>query len=416
MSIEDQIIALDNSEEYQKLTRYYGTESFFNTLCIARKELIHSQFISWLLNPNSNHALGYFPLRKFLQMIAKISRLDVNKSKLNTYYFQKFMVQDYKIIGTTEINTEVCAEIEKKKGRIDILVNIPISFDGKKKKLPIVIENKVFSAEHDRQTELYKEWILNKCKNEPEEYYDPIFVFLSIKNLSEVKCDSPDYLKVNYQNLLDYVLEPCMLRESSAEGNLMIKNYIRCLSIGRINFDDKSERKQIKEKIMAMSNEEKELLVNFYNKNRDLFDSVIKLLSDNEDINEEVRDSMKKVVDGISKYKFDGNEYYMGPCALAVVKKYAEDNREVNLKKLQDIFGKKVVKSVTDDNVKKLNGQKRYSAKYDGDGNIKIDDPETVISLADGDKVVVSNQWYKNKNFPKFIEDARKVGMNIEAC
>lgn len=55
--IKASIVKMHNSQEYLQLINYYSTESFFKTLGISREEKVHSNFLAWLLSPQSNHKL-----------------------------------------------------------------------------------------------------------------------------------------------------------------------------------------------------------------------------------------------------------------------------------------------------------------------------------------------------------------------
>ena len=68
----EQIINLNNSEEFKLLSRYYKKKSFFNILGISRKETIHSYFLHWLFSPDESHELGSFALRRLLELIVLV--------------------------------------------------------------------------------------------------------------------------------------------------------------------------------------------------------------------------------------------------------------------------------------------------------------------------------------------------------
>ena len=155
---------------------------------------------------------------------------------------------------------------------------------------------------------------------------------------------------------------------------------------------------------MAISEEERRILNDFVAKNRDLLCAVINELS--------VDDGVKAAItNGIRyQYEFLGNVYGVGPLVLAVVKKYVEDNPGCDFNKLQTAFpktlrgGDGVVQlsiNVSDKDKGKVGGKKRYFVASD-----------EIIPLSNGDEVLVSNQWTKEK-MPKFIEVANNLGYTI---
>lgn len=68
--IKKMIAAANNSNAFISLKKYYSQLSMLQISGKARDELSHSRFIAWLLNPESNHLLGFYPAKKFMQMIA----------------------------------------------------------------------------------------------------------------------------------------------------------------------------------------------------------------------------------------------------------------------------------------------------------------------------------------------------------
>lgn len=63
------LLKMINSEEYIRLKDYYTRETFWDATGTARLELPHSSFIHWLLNPDSTHGMGDYPLRKFIETV-----------------------------------------------------------------------------------------------------------------------------------------------------------------------------------------------------------------------------------------------------------------------------------------------------------------------------------------------------------
>ena len=126
--IKDAIVKMNNSEEYLELKKYYAEESFIKILHVSRDEKIHSNFIAWLLSPESHHELNYYPLQKFLQMLSVVAKKESNAlARFSDEYVDRFLLEDYELSESCEVRTEVpTGEIAgfDNKGRIDILINV----------------------------------------------------------------------------------------------------------------------------------------------------------------------------------------------------------------------------------------------------------------------------------------------------
>lgn len=420
--IRDAIVKMNNSEEYLALRKYYAEESLIKIIHASREEYVHSNFIAWLLNPSSHHELDYYPLQKLLQMLSVVAEKENNQEaqfpgKPEKEFVYKFLLGDFELSESCEVQTEVyggSVEGFEKKARIDILIHL--SFKGSDKILPIIIENKVLSTENDegtktdgekgKQTEKYFAWAQKKYQDRTK-YEEPILIFLAPDFEKDIACKCQAFLKVSYQNLVDYLIEPCLMNTSNTQAKFFIENYLRCLSNSTIN-NVTNEKEGV---IMALTGKEKELLEKFHKKNKDLFDAVLTMLENDEDLPPEDRERIRQVRNvsntrDYSQYMFEGTLYGKGKLVLAVVKKHVSNNAGITFEQLENAFpaalqgsyGVVREKSYVDE--KKLDST-RYYAK-----------PEEVISLKSGD-VLVSREWGAS-NFPKFLEQAQELGYTIE--
>lgn len=67
--IKHDILKMYASAEYQKLNTYYRQDNIFSIIGKSRDENVHSNFLAWLLDSNSNHGLGTKPIELFLRVI-----------------------------------------------------------------------------------------------------------------------------------------------------------------------------------------------------------------------------------------------------------------------------------------------------------------------------------------------------------
>ena len=414
VQIKDLIVKMSNSVEYLELRKYYAEESFFKTLGVSRDECVHSNFIAWLLRPSSHHELDYYPLKKFLQMLSIVSKNENNSlAQFPEKYANDFLLEDYELTDESTVKTEVktgkIANFDKE-GRIDILLEL--KFKGSDKILPIIIENKVLSTENDettkgkvkeksKQTEKYYEWSKKEYpfgKDDP--YNTPILVFLAPDFEKDIKCKCDAFIKVSYQNLVDYVIEPSLMNTSNAKTKAFIESYLRCLSNTTINeILGKKEGK-----IMAFVGKEKELLEKFYEKNKDLFDAVLTMLSRDESYSDDDRKNFKDALTSSrdnSKYLLNGSKYQKGPLLIAIVDKYIADYPASDVNELKRIFDLKLV----------FNKKAIILLPEETPNNLKARAPERTLS--DRTHIYINNQ-VQIDDMKEIIRIAKDLGHTID--
>ena len=309
-SIIEKLIEISHDEAFLKLHKYYYSKSFWEILGIARLENQHSQFFAWLLDPNESHGAGDFCIKRLLQTIIvaieKIGQYKDNKLLRFDKMKEDFDEETLKnaIISNSCAFSDVKVEREKDLGgygRLDIWITGKISYgDDKDKPFQIIIENKIKSSEGDAkinkgnkndkpqeltQTQKYETWLLSECqdkdkKNKKETYIPiekygyPICVFLTpiptieLKNLYDPDINSKAYKKpgsdkffhLNYQLLMDHVLEPLIVTLNNGSIKDKVLDYTRALSY----YSFEREKEDI---FIATGYEEKRLLKDFYNRN-----------------------------------------------------------------------------------------------------------------------------------------------------
>ena len=189
------------------------------------------------------------------------------------------------------------------------------------------------------------------------------------------------------------------------QAKFFIENYLRCLSNSTIN--NATGKKE--GRIMAFIGKEKELLEKFHEKNKDLFDAVLTMLANDENLSPEDRKSMKLALNvsdnrDYSKYMFEGKTYGKGKLVLAVVQKYVADNPTVTFEDLKKTFpdmlqGSKGVVRLFDSVSPEDRGENGAIKRY------YVNPTEEIIPLASGEKVLISDQWGAG-NIEKFIDNA----------
>ena len=293
--IRDEIIKFKNDPDFQKLESFYYSKSFSEILEISRRENSHSGFIAWLLNNNESHNLGDFSIRKFLDIVLKFSN---NKLKNNTDIYNSFVTEDYEI-------ERVYVEREKainNVGRLDIYVELTLLIADKQRNLKLIIENKVESKETKDQTNNYFRHF-NSLLKENEiviyVYLTPIST-LELIELEEPECNCKEFIQINYQSIVDYLIEPALNQNISSRTKNIITEYLKSLSQPSID-DEIDGHKQ--ELIMALGNEERKLLSSFWNKNQKLILAALYAISSDPEQEKDTRDSFREALDSLSSDK-----------------------------------------------------------------------------------------------------------------
>jgi hypothetical protein len=177
--------------------------NIFDISLIATREVSHSAFLAWLLNPKENHKLGDLFLKELFMLL-----------KIN----QKYKSNDI----------EVDTEISEKYRRIDII----IEFDNQK----VCIENKI----EDYPT-------IEQITDEIELFKPTIMILLApsvtLKNFKEELKKLPEVKTISYEqihNILNKIIE-----DSNSDVKYVLQQYINNLEVNIManklnNFNEKS--------------------------------------------------------------------------------------------------------------------------------------------------------------------------------
>ncbi len=289
--IIDLLMRLSSDSTYLELKKIYEKKSLPEVLGVGRREMSHSAFLAWLFDSKETHGLGSFALYQLLLILAKrdsLQKIDRhNNNKTRAADLMQFLINNDIVFGETVIKTENFSQ-GNNEGREDICIECPICFNKKRMKLHIIVENKIFSKETRGQTVTYYKNITGKY---PNDYC--FFAFLTPKckeetdRLDKPECDCQEFIQICYQDLMNYILEPCQKKDISNYTRSMINEYIHCLEY---NHDRKH--------IMATSTHVKELLRSFWNQNEVILSLLMKSVSNDTEQDIEVRALAHKIVSG----------------------------------------------------------------------------------------------------------------------
>jgi hypothetical protein len=297
-SIRNEIIKFKNDVVSQKLDRYYNSKTYSEILGVSRREISHSNFIAWLLNDKENHNLSSYPIMKFLEILVMSSNDDQHEKYKEL--FDSIIIDDIEV-ENLEIMTERSI---KNVGRVDIYIEAKLRYAKKCQNIRIIVENKVTTKEHSDQTLKY----YNYYESLEDDSWENIYVFLTslsgleLSELTEPECSCKAYIQTNYQNLVDYLLEPILNKNISPKTESIIKDYLQALS-QPTQSDYEEEHKQ--GLIMAIGKEERELLTKFWNQNQKLILSALYAISSDPEQEEDIRDNINSALQSISSSEKD---------------------------------------------------------------------------------------------------------------
>ena len=239
-NLYDQIL---KDEDFDKLDLGLKNPNIFQILKITNKEIRHSNFLSWLLDPSQSHKLGDIFLKRFLREV---------------FSSEKFSQIDQIDVEGMDLSK---VEIEREWKNIDILIKL--------NDVVVCIENKVFSKEHSNQLTRYRKTVESHFTN-----YKKTFVYLSPDG------DEPEN-EVEYYEPMSYeFIVETLERIVSVYGeslNQQVNNYIKDYII------------TIKRNLMG-TDKLTEMSKQIYSNHRELFDFIY-------DHKPDVLDGVRKILD-----------------------------------------------------------------------------------------------------------------------
>lgn len=154
--IEEQQQNLENlllSDDLEELNNLTNSFNIFNALKLQNNEIRHSNFLSWLMTPYESHKLGAYFLKEFLKSAIKEYALN-EKVKIGLKDIIFFNLDD--------------VEIRREYKNIDLLIISP------QNKFLCIVENKIWTGEHDCQLERYADIVEKEFKD-----YKKLYIYLA---------------------------------------------------------------------------------------------------------------------------------------------------------------------------------------------------------------------------------------------
>lgn len=282
-----------------QIKRYYERPSYMGLLNVGRKEQPHSSFIKWLFSSSTfNQNSADSPIMHLLDIaVQRANQQDkIGDDKAMSISLSDSICGRLFSISSTSCNLEEVID----KRRCDIVIRCKIK--DSERDLNICIENKVLSSEHTSQTEAYVQYYSN---DENDENADWLFLFLTPLSSVELddysslskkeKCISEKFIQINYQDLLDYVLEPLINSvDKNSQAYFILDDYINTL---RYPVKEENDKKRT---IMAIGEKETKLLNDFWEGNHELIELALEAMSYNKNLDEDVRNKAKDAYDSMT--------------------------------------------------------------------------------------------------------------------
>lgn len=402
--VEEWLMQFHSNQATRAIIRKINQNSILDIYGIARSETHHSKFLAWLFNPNESHNTGELALRKLLN-IAVRRGIEQNNQSEDFLRVKKRVLTSASLSTTSASNVQVLTEsyVEAQgkkgtKGRIDILVsNLALGDEL----INIIIENKIYSNEHDEQTTTYFEGINQKFSDQKNRN---IFLYLTPKSNCEMpkedgpSCTCKDFIEINYQDILTEVLTSILEEPISSATRIAIEDYIHCITSPSIHSKSYNS--------MATDEETDEMLKKFWDANEDLIRAAIYAFASSEDEDSKVEiNNLKEALDSYTntrdytKYSIDGQGAYSKS-------KLVENVVLLIIKKGGDFMG--TLKNL---DAKCTNGLLR-------DEDFFTRQSSRAVELKyNGGSIYITNQWgiHNIPSFIKAVNEDNTIDLLIEA-
>lgn len=267
-SLTQKLLYLVSDINFIKIEDIAIRPNIFDIVGRTYTETWHSMFLGWLLDPKSSHKLGDYPLRRFMVAISDPTIFGENTN----------LEEISKIASLFNLSNAVVYPNQKDKkeyhcdgvGKLDVFIKI--EDEERDQKIIVFVEQKVHDSVKKDQCEKYLNYLSNKYPD-----YLLIPVLLAPSNALSISTEetigSSDWFGIDYQLLHDMVLTPIIKHPGlNSQVFTLIEQYIDVLKIPR------NGRK------LAVTEEEKDLALELYDKHREAFEAIQSALSDTTDI------------------------------------------------------------------------------------------------------------------------------------
>ena len=228
MKIRDSLNRILADSNFQLLENKLNQDTMFHILNIQRREISHSAFVAWVLNPVASHGMSNRPLKSLLNQVYGLIRT-LDTPILEKHNFIDIIALDTIDFNAVQVETEFVLDNNR---RLDILVSVTQENDVK---IPIlIIEYKVEAKETNKQTVDYAKWALKQPKYMGE--YEALHLYIVPTNDDDSTPAEP-FLIMDY-NSFDQWLSNLSNYEKTAQAEFIIKEFRECLMKQKYMFDE----------------------------------------------------------------------------------------------------------------------------------------------------------------------------------
>jgi hypothetical protein len=208
--VENQLKELILDDEFTNLQNLVNEEvNLMDILRVSHRELQHSNFLSWLFDPNATHGLGDYVFKEFIKIYFKENEFQ-NLGVENGLSVFDFIYLDF---------DDLIIKREFK--------NIDLLFLSPKNKFFMLIENKIYSGEGKGQLKKYRN-IVNELY---VGYSHQIYIYLSLKDQIISEEEAKHYVQLNYSHIIK-LLEKILLSQRlnlADKTKFVFEQYLRTL-------------------------------------------------------------------------------------------------------------------------------------------------------------------------------------------
>lgn len=395
--VKKELINYHNNPDNEAVYSYFVKDDMWKILNIQRYEPSHSAFLAWFFNQNSGlfsqvKALIYLLIVKGNTNLLKNGWNKTNdmKSFVDAVLVGAFSIKSVSVVPEQQVDKLSKIRFSDK---IDIYIHCDISIDlgcGKEgKSLEIFIENKIDSSENLYGKNVTNSNLSKKEQNylgysQTERYYYAfskeggnrqsnsvdyqLFAYLTPHG---DKCKSNNYILITYQDLVDNIFDN-YLRRDDVDQNIkeLVRAYLH-------NLGNPFNKKGI----IAMSEEERNLLSKFFERNRSLFMATLEAkrleLDNSNDVDEkeeakefeQMQNTLRNIAGHRRLYTINGNGTYKMYQVIEEFIKWRLKNKE-SFKDIKDNLDSNVNVRLLAENARDVkkgsHGTKPHSFEYGG--------------------------------------------------
>lgn len=193
------------NDKFELVEKELKTFCPFEAVGVIRQEIRHSNFLSYILDPNRPHNFGSSYLEALMTIVSQNGMDDLGVSTIGLSPFD------------VHLSEWDGARVSKEWRRIDLLIEVPTE------KLVVAIELKIDASEHGNQLIKYANTVQ---KNWPAPDWRHVFLYLT-KNADEAS-DSR-WMNLSLEDVVSAFEREATRQVGSAEAREMVKSYLKML-------------------------------------------------------------------------------------------------------------------------------------------------------------------------------------------